>query len=126
MGFFSRKKDPAVPVITKVPSNTSTHSVHTLKLLLKPKPQTEVPVDKNLLIPKIVTNDVKIETNDRNRRVSTIVEDEQHADFEGDDFEIEDDASDFESEDDDYEEHTHALIPRHTATVPNYLRSWDL
>lgn len=117
MGFFSRKKDPAVPVITKVPSNTSTHSVHTLKLLLKPKPQTEVPVDKNLLIPKIVTNDVKIETNDRNRRVSTIVEDEQHADFEGDDFEIEDDASDFESEDDDYEEHTHALIPRHTATV---------
>lgn len=101
MGWFSKKKDHPAPGLTRVASNGSAQSSSKIKLLLKPKQaQPEPPTS---------TANGKPEA----RRVSTIIEDEQHADFGGDDYENDhDDSSDFESEDDDYEEHTHVMLAR--------------
>lgn len=115
MGLFSKKKEPAPAPLTHVPSNGSTHSGHKLKLLLKPKQQPEVPTQPISLAPP-----TEPKSTGPGRRVSTIVEDEQHADFGGDDFaddaSTSDSSSDYESEDDDYEDHTHALIARQRAS----------
>lgn len=111
MGLFSKKKDPVITAIAKVPSNGSSNSSVKVKLLWKSKQQIEVPIEPALLIPEKAQ-----EPSGNSRRISTIVEDVQHADFEGDDFGDDHDTSDFESEVDDYEEHTHALIPRQIAS----------
>lgn len=112
MGLFSRKKEPAPKSPAKILSNGLNHLASRLKLVLKPKSIAEEPIVSNSLVPE------NLNTSTRNKRVSTIIDDEQHADFEGDDFENDDnESSDYESEDDDYEEHTHVMLPRAPATV---------
>lgn len=120
MGFFSRKKEHQDVHLLKVPSNasrkptTKSEKSTNSKISANSKEdKTAVSLGNDLLIPSNNTNSTQAKEK---RRVSTIIDDEQHEDFTEDDFDDES-LSEDESEDDDYEEHTHAILPRLPVTV---------
>lgn len=113
MGFFSKKKEPKEGSLSKGSSNVSNRPISKSELPSKAKNPQQEPIQNDLLIPS------KAAKTPSTKRVSTIIDDDEHHDFSEDDYDEDDNefSEDYESEDDDYEEHTHAILPRPPVTV---------